>query len=122
MAPGDTEIAPADNELTLRYMTPHGKWNIHTMYYDNLEMLTLFRGGPNVWLSPVDADKAGIKDNDWLEIYNRNGVVTARAVVSHRMPAGPCTCIMRKTWKSKNRCQRLQVIGVARIMRQPKFM
>ncbi|MFW4403973.1 nitrate reductase subunit alpha [Lactiplantibacillus paraplantarum] len=88
MAPGDTEITPADNELTLRYMTPHGKWNIHTMYYDNLEMLTLFRGGPNVWLSPVDADKAGIKDNDWLEIYNRNGVVTARAVVSHRMPAG----------------------------------
>ncbi|POD84042.1 Nitrate reductase [Lactiplantibacillus plantarum subsp. plantarum] len=39
-------------------------------------------------MSPVDADKAGIKDNDWLEIYNRNGVVTARAVVSHRMPAG----------------------------------
>lgn len=88
MAPGDTTVKRDDHELTLRYMTPHGKWNIHTMYYDNLEMLTLFRGGPNVWLSPIDADKAGIKDNDWLEIYNRNGVVTARAVVSHRMPAG----------------------------------
>lgn len=45
-------------------------------------------GGPNVWLSPVDADKIGIQDNDWLELYNRNGVVTARAVVSHRMPEG----------------------------------
>ncbi|KRK49186.1 nitrate reductase, alpha subunit [Secundilactobacillus kimchicus JCM 15530] len=88
MGPADVAITPDSNELTLRYMTPHGKWNIHTMYYDNLEMLTLFRGGPNVWLSPVDADKAGIKDNDWLEIYNRNGVVTARAVVSHRMPEG----------------------------------
>ncbi|MFT8822658.1 nitrate reductase subunit alpha [Liquorilactobacillus satsumensis] len=88
MGPADVKIKPTKNELTLRYMTPHGKWNIHTMYYDNLEMLTLFRGGPNVWLSPVDAAKLRIKDNDWLELYNRNGVVTARAVVSHRMPAG----------------------------------
>lgn len=88
MGPADTKIEPDSNELTLRYMTPHGKWNIHTMYYDNLEMQTLFREGPNVWLSPVDADKIGIKDNDWLELYNRNGVVTARAVVSQRMPEG----------------------------------
>lgn len=88
MGPEDVKITPVDQELTLRYMTPHGKWNIHTTYYDNLEMLTLFRGGPNVWLSPVDADKIGIQDNDWLELYNRNGVVTARAVVSHRMPEG----------------------------------
>lgn len=88
MGPEDIKITPVDQELTLRYMTPHGKWNIHTTYYDNLEMLTLFRGGPNVWLSPVDADKIGIQDNDWLELYNRNGVVTARAVVSHRMPEG----------------------------------
>ncbi|GIC74232.1 hypothetical protein LFLT20_12360 [Limosilactobacillus fermentum] len=43
MGPGDVEVTPADKEVTLRYMTPHGKWNIHTMYYDNLEMLTLFR-------------------------------------------------------------------------------
>lgn len=88
MAPADTEVTPADREVTLRYMTPHGKWNIHTMYYDNLEMLTLFRGGPTVWMSPADADKIAVKDNDWVEVYNRNGVVTARAVVSHRMPTG----------------------------------
>lgn len=69
-------------------MTPHGKWNIHTMYYDNLEMLTLFRGGPTVWMSPQDAEAIDVKDNDWIELYNRNGVVTARAVVSHRMPKG----------------------------------
>lgn len=88
MGPADTDIKPADKEVTLRYMTPHGKWNIHTMYYDNLEMLTLFRGGPTVWMSPKDAEKIAVKDNDWVELYNRNGVVTARAVVSHRMPEG----------------------------------
>lgn len=88
MGPKDVKIAPDSSELVLRYMTPHGKWNIHTMYQDNLEMLTLFRGGPNVWLSPADAEKIGIKDNDWLEIYNRNGAVTCRAVISNRMPEG----------------------------------
>lgn len=88
MAPGDVDVPPVKDEVTLKYMTPHGKWNIHTMYYDNLEMLTLFRGGPTIWISPQDADKIKVKDNDWIEVYNRNGVVTARAVVSVRMPEG----------------------------------
>ena len=63
--------------LVLRYLTPHGKWNIHSTYQDNERMLTLFRGGPVVWLSNEDAEEHDIKDNDWLEVYNRNGVVTA---------------------------------------------
>lgn len=77
-----------NQEITLRYLTPHGKWNIHTTYQDNTFMLTLFRGGPNVWINHGDAEDIGVKDNDWVEVYNRNGVVVARAVVSHRMPRG----------------------------------
>lgn len=75
-------------QIVLRYLTPHGKWNIHSTYQDNLRMLTLFRGGPNVWINHEDAAEIGVADNDWIEVYNRNGVVTARAVVSHRMPRG----------------------------------
>ena len=26
--------------------------------------------------------------NDWVEVFNRNGVMVARAVVSHRIPPG----------------------------------
>ncbi|MFI7642725.1 nitrate reductase subunit alpha [Nonomuraea sp. NPDC049400] len=77
-----------DNGITVRYLTPHSKWSIHSEYQDNLLMLTLSRGGPTIWMSPTDAAKAGIADNDWVEAVNRNGVVVARAVVSHRMPAG----------------------------------
>jgi len=51
-------------------------------------MLRLFRGGPVIWMSPQDADRIGVSDNDWIEAYNRNGVVACRAVVSHRMPPG----------------------------------
>ncbi|MDQ2849415.1 MAG: nitrate reductase subunit alpha, partial [Actinomycetota bacterium] len=74
--------------LTVRYLTPHNKWSIHSEYQDNLFMLSLARGGPNIWMSVEDAAKVGIKDNDWIEAVNRNGVVVARAIVSHRMPEG----------------------------------
>lgn len=82
------EKSRENKELVLRYMTPHGKWNVHSMWTDNLHMLTLFRGGPVIWLNHEDAGSAGIRDNEWLEVFNRNGVVTARAVLSHRIPKG----------------------------------
>ncbi|MBC7301623.1 MAG: nitrate reductase subunit alpha, partial [Nocardia sp.] len=74
--------------LTLRYLTPHSKWSIHSEYQDNLLMLSLSRGGPTMWMSPGDADKIDVRDNDWVEALNRNGVYVCRAVVSQRMPEG----------------------------------
>jgi nitrate reductase alpha subunit len=74
--------------VSVRYLTPHNKWSIHSEYQDNLFMLSLSRGGQTIWMSVEDADKIGVKDNDWIEAYNRNGVVAARAVVSYRMPEG----------------------------------
>ncbi len=75
-------------EVAVRYLTPHSKWSIHSEYQDNLFMLSLSRGGPTIWMSPQDAAKIGVRDNEWIESYNRNGVVVARAIVSHRMPEG----------------------------------
>ncbi len=74
--------------ITVRYLTPHSKWSIHSEYQDNLFMLSLSRGGPTIWMSDRDAAKIDVADNDWIEAVNRNGVVVARAVVSHRMPEG----------------------------------
>ena len=74
--------------LVARYLTPHGKWNIHSEYWDNLIMLTLFRGGQVVWINDEDAKWLGIRDNDWVEMYNANGVIVARAAVSPRIPRG----------------------------------
>jgi nitrate reductase alpha subunit len=75
-------------QIVLNFITPHQKWGIHSTYTDNLMMLTLSRGGPIVWISEIDAKKAGIADNDWVEAYNVNGALTARAVVSQRMREG----------------------------------
>ncbi|MER7277272.1 nitrate reductase subunit alpha [Dactylosporangium sp. NPDC000244] len=74
--------------IAVRYLTPHNKWSIHSEYQDNLFMLSLSRGGQSIWMSKEDAAKIGVRDNDWIEAVNRNGVVVARAIVSHRMPEG----------------------------------
>ncbi|MFF1374903.1 nitrate reductase subunit alpha [Streptomyces sp. NPDC058308] len=86
---GEPRLGPdGEKEVTVRYLTPHNKWSIHSEYQDNLFMLSLSRGGQCIWMAPQDADAIGVKDNDWIEAVNRNGVVVARAIVSHRMPAG----------------------------------
>jgi len=88
---GDLKETLKDGDaLVLNYLTPHGKWHIHSTYMENLRMLTLSRGCEPCWLSEVDAQKLGIKDNDWVEVYNDHGVYCTRAVVSARIPRGVC--------------------------------
>ncbi|GGD77754.1 nitrate reductase subunit alpha [Lacimicrobium alkaliphilum] len=82
------KLGNGNKELVLNWITPHQKWGIHSTYSDNLLMLTLSRGGPIVWLSETDAAAAGIEDNDWIEVFNVNGAIAARAVVSQRVPEG----------------------------------
>ena len=88
-APGTVSTTPSGEvQVAVRYLTAHNKWAIHSQYFDNLHMLTLGRGGQTIWMSPADAEKIGVRDNEWVEAYNRNGIVAARAVVSHRIPEG----------------------------------
>jgi nitrate reductase alpha subunit len=74
----------------LNCLTPHGKWHIHTTFGDTQRMLTLSRGIEPCWLSEADAMELGIQDNDWVEVFNDNGVYCTRAVVSARIPKGVC--------------------------------
>ncbi|MFT0849169.1 nitrate reductase subunit alpha [Achromobacter sp. F4_2707] len=84
------KYANGEHELVLNWITPHQKWGIHSTYSDNLRMLTLSRGGPHIWISEKEAAQAGIVDNDWVEAFNVNGTLTARVVVSQRVPEGMC--------------------------------
>ena len=43
--------------------------------------------GVSRW-SEGTAASIGVRDNEWIEAVNRNGVVVARAVVTHKMPDG----------------------------------
>jgi nitrate reductase alpha subunit len=88
LAPVQGKHGNGNPEIALNFITPHQKWGIHSTYSDNLLMLTLNRGGPVIWLSEDDARRANIADNDWVEAYNANGALVARAVVSQRVNPG----------------------------------
>ncbi len=76
--------------MMLNYLTPHGKWHIHSTYGDNERMTVLSRGCEPFWMNDKDAADMGIVDNDWVEVFNDNGVVVTRAAVSVRIPRGIC--------------------------------
>jgi nitrate reductase alpha subunit len=76
--------------VMLNYLTPHGKWHIHSTFGDTERMTTLSRGCEPLWISEPDARSIGIKDNDWVEVHNDHGVVVTRAAVSARIPPGIC--------------------------------
>ncbi|MFV1963906.1 MAG: nitrate reductase subunit alpha [Pirellulaceae bacterium] len=76
--------------MMLNFLTPHGKWHIHSTYGDNHRMSTLSRGVEPFWISVKDAEALGLVDNDWVEVHNDHGVVVTRAAVSARIPPGVC--------------------------------
>jgi nitrate reductase alpha subunit len=80
----------AGKSKMLNYLTPHGKWHIHSTYGDNQRMTTLSRGVEPFWINDKDAEEIGVNDNDWVEVYNDHGVVVTRAAVSARIPRGIC--------------------------------
>ena len=86
---GDINLRRAEpKSKVLRFITPHGKWQIHSSFRDHWPMMQLSRGGPTVWLNPEDAKEMDIEDNDWVEMWNENGIEVVRAVVSHQVPKG----------------------------------
>jgi nitrate reductase alpha subunit len=85
----DLRLSKAEGpSLMLNYLTPHGKWHIHSTYGDNHRMTTLSRGVEPFWINDRDAAEIGVEDNDWVEVHNDNGVVVTRAAVSARIPRG----------------------------------
>jgi nitrate reductase alpha subunit len=88
---GDLSLSQkASPTLMLNYLTPHGKWHIHSTYGDNHRMTTLSRGVEPLWMNDKDAQEISVADNDWVEVHNDNGVVVTRAAVSARIPRGIC--------------------------------
>ncbi len=84
---GDINLDEAEpKSKVFRFLTPHGKWQIHSSFRDTWQMTNLFRGGPLVWINDDDATEIDVKDNDWVELYCENGIQVCRAVVSHTVP------------------------------------
>jgi len=62
---GDVRLTQDPGQsLMLNYVTPHGKWKIHSTYSDNHRMTTLSRGVEPLWISEQDAARLELADND----------------------------------------------------------
>ena len=81
-------LAEGQGGRLFNYITPHGKWSIHSTYSENERMMTLSRGGYPIWLNAKDAADLGVADNDWVELCNDNGVFIQRCTTSARIPRG----------------------------------
>ena len=84
----EESMAEGQHGRLFNYITPHGKWSIHSTYSENDRMMTLSRGGYPIWLNAKDAAELGIADNDWVEVFNDNGVFVQRCTTSSRIPRG----------------------------------
>lgn len=81
--------APVDaDQYPLRFNTPHSRYAIHSTWKDNILQLRLQRGGPMCEISPVDAISRGIKDNDWVEVFNEHGRVVVRCKIRNGEQSG----------------------------------
>ncbi len=88
LSENEQSMAEGQHGRLFNYITPHGKWSIHSTYSENHRMMTLSRGGYTVWLNDKDAVEQGIADNDWVELFNDNGVFVQRCTTSARIPRG----------------------------------
>jgi len=69
---------PVQETYPLYWNTPHGRWSIHSTWRDHRALLRLQRGMPIVYMHPDDARRRGLRDNDWVRIYNDIGQCICR--------------------------------------------
>jgi complex iron-sulfur molybdoenzyme family reductase subunit alpha len=90
--PSHQEPIPEDDaKYPLYWNTPHGRWSIHSTWRDNRYMLRLQRGVPIVYIHPEDAKTRGIKDGDWVRIFNQIGAAVCLCQVLPGEKAGRLT-------------------------------
>ncbi|MBI3694184.1 MAG: molybdopterin-dependent oxidoreductase [Acidobacteria bacterium] len=61
--------------------TPHGRWSIHSTWRDSRYQLRLQRGIPIVYMHPDDAKERGIRDNDWVKVFNDHGHLVTKVQI-----------------------------------------
>lgn len=60
----------AGGDYPLMLNGAHARWSIHSMWQDDKYMNRLQRGVPVVHMNPGDTEARGIKDHDYVRIWN----------------------------------------------------
>jgi len=85
----NTDVNPATGRpAPLRWITPHGRWSIHSTWRDAKYQLRMQRGRPICYLNPADAAARGLRDNDLVKMFNQHGANLVHLCISPRIPCG----------------------------------
>jgi DMSO reductase family type II enzyme molybdopterin subunit len=72
----------------LRLLMGHVRHGIHSMWTDDPLLMSLRRGEPDIYISPIDAAARGVRDGDTVRVFNRLGEFEAMAHVTSAMQPG----------------------------------
>ncbi len=88
----------AREKYPLGYTTRNSAFRVHATYVNNPFMLEMQDNTPKVWLNPETAAERGLKDGDWVEVYNSRGTVQGQLTVDPGVY--PTQCIFDQGWWS----------------------
>lgn len=81
----------------MSFYTPHTRWGIHSNWRSNKFMMRLQRGEPNVYISPLLAERKGIEDGSKVRVFNGIGEFFAQAKFYPSLPAD--SLMMEHGWE-----------------------
>lgn len=95
--PTHKESPKAGGDYPFQMISCHSRWSVHSIWRDTPLLMRLQRGEPLLYLNPSDAEKLGIADHEWAEIFNRLGTVHMR--IKHSTMVRPGVAYYFHAWE-----------------------
>jgi len=78
---------PLTRQYPLHLLTPHSRYRVHYLFWTHPWLKgDLYQH--RVWISLVDAAARGVRDGDWVRVFNDRGEVRIQAYVTSRTMPG----------------------------------
>ncbi|MEQ4511963.1 MAG: molybdopterin-dependent oxidoreductase [Dickeya sp.] len=87
-----------EKNLPFQLFTPHTLYGLHSQFI-NLDWMQVFYPEPFVYLHPLAAQQKGIRELDWVRVFNGIGDVTVRARLTTNVPQD--MLLMYEAWFNK---------------------
>jgi anaerobic selenocysteine-containing dehydrogenase len=90
---------PDPDVYPLYLLTPNTKNRIHSQF-NNLKMIRQLSDEPLAYIHPDDAARRGIRDGQWVRVFNDRGELELEARLDNGLKAG-CVCVTNGWWISE---------------------
>lgn len=95
----DTEYKLSQKKYSLFYITRNVLYRVHSTHSNNITMLELQNFRARIWIHPETAKIRGLKENDFVEVYNDRGKVYGYVIFDPGLH--PQVVIFEEGWWSR---------------------